>query len=93
MAPEMQNAKTIVRFGFDLHGGDDESRAPIVRILASDVENIVIGPEGRVANIVISPHLMTFGEIDEYVNSAIAELQKIRVLAKSNLKEANPKLR
>lgn len=87
----MERSKTVNRFGFDVHGGKDEYTSAIVRILVRDVENLVIGPHGPEATVAISPHLMAPIEIDNFVDSAVAELEKIRTEAKSALKEINPR--
>lgn len=85
----MKYKKTVNRFGFDVHGGNDEHTLAVVRILVRDVENLVLDSRGPSATIVVSPHLMTPQELDHFVNDAVAELEAIRTEAKVALQKAN----
>jgi hypothetical protein len=81
----MQIEETIGRFGFHLRGGRDEplhSDASVQFYVKSSTLS-------RAADLAISPHLMTYAEIDRFVNEAIAALEKVREDAKNVLAAAN----
>jgi hypothetical protein len=73
----MKAAKTIGRFGYKLMGGADEDYPTnaIVQVSAAEA--------------VISAHLMTPGEIDHFIDTAHADLDKVRQQAKAALALAN----
>ena len=73
----MKTAERFARFGYELMGGADEPfpANAIVQISA--------------ANAAISEHLMTAQEIDYFIDTAQAELDKIRQQAKAALARAN----
>ncbi|MEX2166537.1 MAG: hypothetical protein WD852_05885 [Methyloceanibacter sp.] len=70
----MDIQRTICLFGLELIGGKDEGTSAIVRIKVRDVDHLVLGADGPVATAAISPDLMTTGEIDHFLDSALAEL-------------------
>lgn len=70
-------------FGFHLAGGKDDPHANVQIFVRSSSLS-------RSADLAISPHLMTEGEIDRFVDDAITSLQAIRVDAKNALATLNP---
>jgi len=82
----MRIEETKGTFGFHLTGGKDDPQAAYANVQIFVRSSAL----SRSADLAISPHLMTEGEIDRFVDDAIASLQAIRVDAKSALARANP---
>lgn len=80
----MQIEESKGRFGFHLNGGNDEPN----RGNAFVQFYVKSSSLSRVADLAISPHLMTATEIDAFVDEAIAALHEIRSDAKTALVQA-----
>ncbi|WP_072390875.1 hypothetical protein [Hyphomicrobium sp. CS1GBMeth3] len=77
----MRIEETEGRFGFHLTGGKGECPAACANVQIFVKSSAL----SRAADLAISPHLMTAGEIDRFVDEAIASLQVIRMDAKNAL--------
>jgi len=84
--PEMQIEETKGRFGFHFSAGDDDAR-PTGAFVQIYVKSSALS---RVADLPISPHLMTADEIDRFVDNAILALETIRNDAKGALAMGPP---
>jgi hypothetical protein len=82
----MQIEETRGRFGFHLKSGRDEPHATTA-FVQFYVKSSALS---RVADLAISPHLMTEAEIDAFIDEAVSVLQEIRMHAKCALAEARP---
>jgi hypothetical protein len=71
------------RFGFHQCGGDRENAAAYVQIYVKS------SALSRAPDLAISVHLMTEAEVDEFMDDALAELEKIRIDAKKALAAAS----
>lgn len=80
----MRFEETKGTFGFHLTGGPGEPPAAIANVQIFVRSSAL----SRSADLAISPHLATAGEIDRFVDEAIASLQVIRVDAKTALTKA-----
>jgi hypothetical protein len=76
---------TTGRFGFHLAGGKDEAH-PTLAFVQMYVKSSALS---RVADLAISTHLMTAGEIDQFIREAVAALETLGVEAKKALAAAN----
>jgi len=77
----MQIEETKGRFGFHFSAGDDDAR-PTTAFVQIYVKSSALS---RVADLPISPHLMTAAEIDRFVDNAILALEAVRNDAKRAL--------
>lgn len=77
----MQIEETHGRFGFHFSAGDNDAR-PAARFIQIYVKSSALS---RVADLAISPHLMTAADIDRFVDNAIVALEAVRKDAKSAL--------
>jgi hypothetical protein len=68
------------RFGF--HRGGNEHEPPTAAYIQIYVKSSTLS---RAPDLAISAHLTTEGEIDEFVDDALAELEQIRIDAKKEL--------
>ena len=68
------------KFDFHLAGGEHEPGPA-----AAYVQIYVISALSRAPDLAISAHLMTEAEIDEFMDDALAELEKIRIDARKAL--------
>jgi uncharacterized membrane protein len=73
----------IVVFGF--HRGVSEHEPPTAAYIQIYVKSSVLS---RAPDLAISTHLTTEAEIDEFVDDAVAELEKVRIDAKKELAAA-----
>jgi hypothetical protein len=80
---------TTGRFGFHLAGGKDEVH-PTSAFVQMYVKSSALS---RVADLAISTHLMTAGEIDQFIREAVAALEALGVEAKKALAAANSNCR
>ena len=71
------------RFGF--HRGVSEHEPPTAAYIQIYVKSSVLS---RAPDLAISTHLTTEAEIDEFVDDAVAELEKVRIDAKKELAAA-----
>lgn len=77
----MHIEETKGRFGFHFLAGEDHSR-PTAAFVQIYVKSSVLS---RVADLPISPHLMTATEIDLFIDNAILALEAVRNDAKNAL--------
>lgn len=82
----MQIEETKGRFGFHFSAGDDDAH-PTAAFVQIYVKSSAMS---RVADLPISPHLMTAAEIDRFVDDAILALEAVRNDAKSALTMGQP---
>ena len=68
------------RFGF--HRGGSEHEPPTAAYIQIYVKSSTLS---RAPDLAISAHLTTEAEIDEFVDDALAELEKVRIDAKKEL--------
>ena len=68
------------RFGF--HRGGSEHEPPPAAYIQIYVKSSALS---RAPDLAISTHLTTEAEIDEFVDDAVAELEKVRIDAKKEL--------
>ena len=78
---------TTGRFGFHLVDGKDEPYPPVA-FVQMYVKSSALS---RSADLAISPHLMTAGEIEKFIREAVAALESLGVQAKKALAAANSK--
>ena len=76
---ENQRSKTIGQFNHVLYGGPENHTSPIVEICLDNWS------ENSVGYVLVSPHLMTVGEIDEHIDALIKDLEAVRSRAKRAL--------
>jgi hypothetical protein len=76
---------TTGKFGFHLAGGKDEAH-PTSAFVQMYVKSSALS---RVADLAISNHLTTAGEIDQFIRGAVAALEALGVEAKKALAAAN----
>jgi hypothetical protein len=76
---------TKEKFGFHRGGGKHET-VPTAAYVQMYVKSSALS---RAPDLAISAHLMTEAEIDEFVDDALAELEKIRIDAKKALAAAD----
>ena len=72
-------SKTIGQFTHVLYGGPDDHTSPIVEICLDNWS------ENSIGHVLVSPHLMTAGEIDEHIDALIKDLEAVRKRAKRAL--------
>ena len=72
------------KFDFQLAGGEYEP-GPAVAYVQIYVKS---SPLSRAPYLAVSAHLMTKAEIDEFMDDALAELEEIRIDAKTALAAA-----
>ena len=77
-------SKTIGRFTHVLYGGPENHTNPIVEIRLDHWS------EDKEGHVLISPHLMTAGEIDEHIDALIKDLEAVRSRAKRALAAKSP---
>jgi len=82
----MQIEETKGRFGFHFSAGDDDAH-PTAAFVQIYVKSSALS---RVADLPISPHMMTAAEIDRFVDDAILALEAVRNDAKSALAMGGP---
>jgi hypothetical protein len=81
----MKIEETKGKFGFHLVGGKDEPH-PTPATVQIYVRSSALS---RCADLAISSHLMTAGEVDQFVDEAVAALEDIRIDATTALSAAN----
>lgn len=81
---ENQMSKTIGQFTHVLYGGPENLTGPIVEICLDHWS------KDKEGNVLISPHLMTDGEIDEHIDALIEDLEAVRSRAKRALAAKSP---
>jgi hypothetical protein len=77
--------ETNGRFGFHLSSDEHRHRQPDLNVQFYVKSSAL----SRVADLAISPHLVTETDIDRFVDDAIASLQALRVDAKRALTVAH----
>ena len=78
---------TTGRFGFHLVDGKDEAYPPVA-FVQMYVKSSALS---RCADLAISPHLMSAGEIETLIREAVGALESLGVEAKKALAAANAK--
>lgn len=82
----MQIEETKGRFGFHLTGGGRELHRDETFVQFYVKSSCL----SRVADLAVSPHLLTEAEIDAFVNDAVLALQGLRADAKAALRGKAP---